>query len=115
MCVGLSGKTALVDTTLHLDPDLAKHRLGRDIMQRLEDTFGVLGVEGPAIEISERLPMWPLRSATWTRKVYTAASNPNAGGFEDSQQLTQQTEDNECIGRQAIPYQMLFFSVSHRL
>lgn len=90
----------MVDTTLHLDPELAKHRLGRDIMQKLEDMFGVPGVEGPGIEISQRLPLWPRRSATWTRKVYTASE-------EDP------LSDNSNTGsQQPIPYQMLFFSVS---
>lgn len=56
------GKTALVDMTLHLDPDLAKHKIGRAIMQKLEDTFGQPGLEGPGIELGQRLPLSPFRS-----------------------------------------------------
>ena len=38
-----AGKTAIQDIVLHLDPDLARHKAGRTIMQRLEDTYGDAG------------------------------------------------------------------------
>ena len=57
--------------TLHLDPDLAKHRTGREIMQKLEDTFGQPGEGGPCVELSQRLPMWPHRCATWSRSIHS--------------------------------------------
>ena len=43
-CQGLgAGKTAIQDILLRLDPDLARHRAGRTIMQKLEDTYGDAG------------------------------------------------------------------------
>ena len=93
----ITGKTALVDCTIHLDPDLAKHRLGRDIMQKLEDMYGVPGVEGPAVEISQRLPLWPHRCATWSRKTYHISGE----GMSQS----------EVSQQQSIPYHILFFTV----
>ena len=66
-----AGKTALQDIALHLDPELAKHRTGREIMQKLEDTFGQPGEGGPCVELSQRLPMWPHRCATWSRSIHS--------------------------------------------
>ena len=92
------GKTALLDMIVHLDPDFAKHRAGREIMQRLEDTFGEAGVEGPGVEIEQRLAMWPLKCATWSRAVHAAG--------EGSQPLSQAEGE-----RQTVDYMLIYFTV----
>ena len=94
------GKTALPDMTVHLDPDFAKHRAGREVMQRLEDTFGEPGVDGPGVEIGQRLAMWPLKCATWSRAAYKAG--------EGSQPLSQAEPE-----RQTVDYMLIYFTVHH--
>ena len=93
-----TGKTALPDMTVHLDPDFAKHRAGREVMQALEDTFGEPGVEGPGVDIGQRLAMWPLKCATWSRAAYKAG--------EGSQPQSQAEAE-----RQTVDYMLLYFTV----
>lgn len=85
--------------TVHLDPDFAKHRAGREVMQALEDTFGEPGVEGPGVDIGQRLAMWPLKCATWSRAAFKAG--------EGSQPASQAEAE-----RQTVDYMLLYFTVS---
>lgn len=93
--------------TVHLDPDLAKHRTGREIMQRLEETFGAAGSEGPAVELSHRLPLWPLRSVTWSRQVHGREGDA-------SQQASQQSSQNGAAS-ESVLYTAVCFKVSRLL
>lgn len=83
---------------VHLDPDFAKHRAGREVMQRLEDTFGEPGVEGPGVEVGQRLAMWPLKCATWSRVAHKAG---------DGSQTLSQAE----LERQTVDYMVVYFTV----
>lgn len=91
-----TGKTALQDLVVHLDPDFAKHKAGREVMQKLEDTFGE---EGPGLEVGQRLPLWPLKCAAWSRTVHKAGGDGQA-----SSPATPQL--------QSVDYMLVYFTVS---
>lgn len=84
---------------VHLDPNFAKHRAGREVMQKLEDTFKEPGGEGPGVEIGQRLPLWPLKTATWVRNIYKTG--------EASQSCSQTPPE-----QQAVTYILVYLPVS---
>ena len=75
----LAGKTAIQDMVVHMDPDFAKHRAGREVMQKLEDSFKEASGEGPGVEVGRRLPMWPLKCAAWSRIVHRPGDSGQFG------------------------------------
>ena len=85
---------------MHLDPEFAKHKAGREIMQKLEDTFGESGREGPDVDVGRRLPLHPLKSASWSRAIH------EHGGGSQSASQSQPT-------LQSIDFMLLYFTVSH--
>ena len=76
-------------------------------MQKLEDTFTESGCEGPAVDIGQRLAMWPFKSATWSRNVYQTVEMSQAGCSQAASQPTAQPEPE----RQRIDYMLVYFTV----
>lgn len=72
-------------------------------MQKLEDTFPDSGWEGPGLEVGQRLPLWPLKSATWSRQIYRTT--------EDSQAGPSQLPSPPDPEVQKIDYMLVYFTV----
>lgn len=67
-------------------------------MQKLEDTFKEADGEGPGLDVGQRLAMWPLKCATWSRTVYKTAEDSQAASQSQPQQ-------------RGIDYMLVYFTV----
>lgn len=91
-----AGVYALQEITAILDPKLATHKMGRDIMEKLQSYSkkAPTPCNGLKMEI-ETNPMTPIKSITWRRSsVAESGADMNSSDAED------------------VPYVMLYFTVS---